>query len=76
MSLSIMGEAKDDRGSHRSQAATEPHPRAREDSLENHRYAGERVLEMMGNPSRPALQGQLTLPQAYKGGVALFALFS
>lgn len=28
----------------------------------------------MENPSRPALQGQLNLPQAYEGGVALLGM--
>lgn len=28
----------------------------------------------MENPSRPALQGQLNLPQAYKGGVAVLGM--
>lgn len=52
--LSFIGDIKDYTGTRGNQEAAELHPRARRGSLENRnrRYAEERVLEKMDNPTR------------------------
>lgn len=67
--LFIMGDTKDYAGIPKSQVAAEPHPRARGAAC---RSRSTNMLKKGSGKGR--LQGQLNLPQASKGGVALLGV--